>query len=155
MRSILLVAFLALAGVARVHATVYEVRPATPLDTIAEVPWATLQPGDMVLIHWRQQPYAEKWVIGRSGTAALPITVPGRSYYQTVQASGGSGNFIWSVSSGTLPAGLVLDPATGIIRGRPKLKGNSSFTVTVQDAQAPTATAGQAFTVQTFLHSLL
>ena len=88
-------------------------------------------------------------------TASVPNALRGRSYYQTIQASGGSGSFIWYVSSGALPAGLVLDPTTGVIRGRPKLKGNSSFTVTVQDAQTPSATASQAFTVQTFLHSLL
>lgn len=58
-------------------AAVYEVKPNTTLDTIAEVPWATLMPGDTVLIHWRATPYKEKWVICRQGTAALPITVKG------------------------------------------------------------------------------
>lgn len=58
-------------------AAVYEVRPDTALDTIAEVPWATLQPGDLVLIHWRSTPYKEKWVICRQGTAEDPITVRG------------------------------------------------------------------------------
>lgn len=60
-------------------AAIYEVRPNTPLDTIAEVPWATLQPGDTVLIHWRATPYKEKWVICRQGTVDLPITVRGVS----------------------------------------------------------------------------
>jgi hypothetical protein len=59
------------------QAAVYEVKPNTPLDTIAEVPWATLQPGDTVLIYWRATPYKEKWVISREGTAAAPITVRG------------------------------------------------------------------------------
>src|ERR1044072_1411930 len=60
-----------------VKATVYEVKPGTPLDTIAEVPWATLMAGDMVLIYWRATPYKEKWVICRQGNAAAPITVRG------------------------------------------------------------------------------
>jgi len=47
------------------------------VDTIAEVPWATLQPGDTVLIHWRSTPYKEKWVICRQGTVQAPITVRG------------------------------------------------------------------------------
>jgi hypothetical protein len=68
---------LVLPGVLSVHAAVYEVKPNTPMDTIGEVPWATLQPGDTVLIYWRAQGYAEKWVIGRSGTQAAPITVRG------------------------------------------------------------------------------
>ena len=58
-------------------ATIYEVKPGTPLDTIAEVPWATLQPGDTVLIYWKSAAYKEKWVICRQGTAAQPITVRG------------------------------------------------------------------------------
>jgi hypothetical protein len=61
----------------KANATVYEVRPGTPMDTIAEVPWANLQPGDTVLIHWRSTSYKEKWVICRQGTAELPITVSG------------------------------------------------------------------------------
>ncbi len=60
-----------------VKATVYEVKPNTALDTIAEVPWATLQPGDTVLIYWKATPYKEKWVICRQGTVNAPITVRG------------------------------------------------------------------------------
>src|SRR5580765_3774988 len=62
---------------ASAFATTYEVKPGTPLDTIAEVPWATLQPGDTVLIYWKPTPYNEKWVICRQGAAAQPITVRG------------------------------------------------------------------------------
>ncbi len=60
-----------------INAAIYEVKPNTPLDTIAEVPWATLQPGDSVLIYWRSTPYKEKWVICRQGTEQLPITISG------------------------------------------------------------------------------
>lgn len=59
------------------YATTYDVGPGQPLATIGAVPWATLQPGDTVRIRWRPEPYAEKWVIGRSGTAEAPITVSG------------------------------------------------------------------------------
>ena len=86
------------------------------------------------------------------GTTSLPNALRGRSYIQPIQASGGSGNYVWSVASGSLPGGLILDPATGVVRGRPKLKGTSVFTVTVQDAQNPAITASQAFTVTTSLH---
>ncbi|MBX3288985.1 MAG: putative Ig domain-containing protein [Acidobacteria bacterium] len=60
-----------------VNGAVYEVKPGTAMTTIAQVPWATLQPGDTVLIHWRAQPYKEKWVICRQGSAEMPITVSG------------------------------------------------------------------------------
>jgi hypothetical protein len=58
-------------------ATVYDVGPGQPLASIGAVPWATLMPGDVVQIHHRPTPYAEKWVIGRSGTEAAPIVVRG------------------------------------------------------------------------------
>jgi hypothetical protein len=58
-------------------AATYEVGPGKPLAAIGQVPWATLEPGDTVLIHWRSTPYREKWVIARQGTAEAPITVRG------------------------------------------------------------------------------
>ena len=88
-------------------------------------------------------------------TVSLPNALRGRHYEQIVQATGGSGNYLWSVTAGTLPAGLTLDPATGTLRGRPKLKGPSSFTVTVHDAANPGFSASQAYSITTFLHSLL
>ena len=71
----LAIVFLCLAS--EVFATIYEVGPSQTLQNIAQVPWATLQPGDTVLIYWRATPYKEKWVICRQGTAAQPITVRG------------------------------------------------------------------------------
>jgi len=55
----------------------YHVGPGQTLTSIGAVPWATLQPGDHVFIHWRTTPYAEKWVLCRSGTADQPITISG------------------------------------------------------------------------------
>jgi hypothetical protein len=77
MKKLVFVFCVFLINVTAVFAATYEVKPGTPLDTIAEAPWATLQPGDTVLIYWRATPYKEKWVICRQGTAALPITVRG------------------------------------------------------------------------------
>ncbi|MEO8648942.1 MAG: polysaccharide-degrading enzyme, partial [Acidobacteriota bacterium] len=77
MKKLLFAFFLLFAAVSASRATVYEVKPNTALDTIAGVPWATLQPGDTVLIYWRPAAYKEKWVICRQGTAQAPITVRG------------------------------------------------------------------------------
>lgn len=106
-------ATLALLGLfASMNAAVYEVKEGTAMDTIAEVPWATLQPGDSVLIHWRSTPYKEKWVICRQGTAEAPITVrgvPGPSGQVPVIDGNGattpnSLNF-WSETRGTIKIG--------------------------------------------------
>jgi len=66
-----------LAASAAARAAVYDVGPGQPLAAIGQVPWATLGPGDLVRIHWRAEPYREKWVIGRSGTEQAPIVVQG------------------------------------------------------------------------------
>ncbi len=68
-------------------------------------------------------------------TMALPNAKRGRFYRTTLNAIGGSGNFSWSVSSGSLPNGLWLDPFTGEIFGKAGLKGFWNFTVTARDAQ--------------------
>ena len=60
-----------------VQAAEYRVGPGQPYEAIGAVPWESLGPGDTVLIHARPTPYAEKWVIGRSGSAQAPLTVRG------------------------------------------------------------------------------
>ncbi|MEQ1764408.1 MAG: putative Ig domain-containing protein [Pyrinomonadaceae bacterium] len=93
-------------------AAIYEVKEGTPMDTIAEVPWTTLQPGDTVLIHWRSASYKEKWVICRQGTAQAPITVRGvpgpNGELPVIDGNGAttpnSLNF-WSETRGTIKIG--------------------------------------------------
>lgn len=55
----------------------YHVGPSQSYTAIGQVPWESLSAGDRVLIHHRPQPYAEKWVIGRSGSSNSPIEVVG------------------------------------------------------------------------------
>lgn len=86
-------------------------------------------------------------------TTSLPVAFRSRHYNQALQAEGGSGSFVWSVSSGSLPAGLILDPQTGIIRGRPRANSPTAFTVTVADANDATATAVRDLTISVRLHN--
>ncbi len=85
-------------------------------------------------------------------TGTLPNAIRLRPYNETLLVSGGSGNYLWSVSAGTLPPGLWLDAATGVIRGRVRVNGNYNFTLTVQDVQNATSTTSRAFTVVSRLH---
>src|SRR4051794_31862058 len=43
--------------------TTYDIGPGANLKTPNDVPWNKLQAGDTVLIHWRSEPYKNKWVI--------------------------------------------------------------------------------------------
>jgi hypothetical protein len=54
-----------------------EVGPGKPYAAISDVPWESLNAGDIVLIHWRSTPYSEKWSISAIGTAASPVIVRG------------------------------------------------------------------------------
>lgn len=56
---------------------VFDVGPASGLQSIASVPWRTLKPCDQVAIHWRPEPYREKWVINSSGRPDAWIIVRG------------------------------------------------------------------------------
>ena len=66
-------------------------------------------------------------------TTDLPGGTVGQPYSQTLQATGGIGALAWSVSGGALPAGLILDPNTGVISGAPAGEG-TNFTVRVVDS---------------------
>lgn len=68
---------LALSVAAAAFAETYEVGPGRPYASIGDAPLAELQPGDTVLIHWRAEPYREKFVLCRQGTADAPITIRG------------------------------------------------------------------------------
>lgn len=55
----------------------YEVGPGKTLTKLADVPWELLEPGDQVQIHARLEPYQEKFVLCRQGSAEAPIVVKG------------------------------------------------------------------------------
>jgi parallel beta-helix repeat protein len=59
------------------RALTYEVGPGKPYAKVGDVPWETLNAGDLVLIHYRATPYREKFVLSRVGTQSQPIVVRG------------------------------------------------------------------------------
>ena len=63
-----------------------------------------------------------------------PPGVVGVPYSATLTASGGTGALKWSMSSGSAPAGLSFNSATGVISGTPTAVGSSTFNVQVVDA---------------------
>ena len=84
------------------------------------------------------------------GTAISPTTLPDATdetaYSAQLSVLGGTAPFTWSVSAGTLPAGLTLAPSTGLLSGTPTTIATTHFTIEVADSSHPVATATQAYT---------
>src|SRR5581483_8667630 len=72
-------------------------------------------------------------------TSSLPNGQVQLAYSTTLQAQGGTTPYTWSVSSGSLPAGLTLNPSTGTLSGTPTQSGTYSFTIQVADSSPSTA----------------
>jgi large repetitive protein len=66
---------------------------------------------------------------------------------KTVTATGGSGTYTWSVSSGALPAGLALDETKGTLTGTPRAAGNFAFGLSASDSEGRVTTANIALRV--------
>jgi Putative Ig domain len=83
-----------------------------------------------------------------TGGALAPATI-GIAYNQTLQETGGTTPLTYTVTSGSLPAGLNLNGTTGVISGTPtgSTAGQSSFTVTVKDSGNPVQTASAQYTI--------
>jgi len=64
----------------------------------------------------------------------LPPAMAQAPYAQSVTASGGLAPYTYVISSGTLPTGLTLNPATGLISGAPLQGGLFNFTIQATDA---------------------
>jgi uncharacterized protein YjbI with pentapeptide repeats len=85
---------------------------------------------------------------------AAPLTIPpatllnslvGSTYSTGFVAFGGTAPYTWSVSAGTVPDGLTLDSATGILSGSTTTPGTYSFTLQITDAANKTTT--RSFTI--------
>ena len=92
-----------------------------------------------------------------SAEAAKPLSIgPGNpdsgtecvAYTQfTVPASGGTAPYSFSVSAGSLPAGLSLSAAAGTISGSPTASGTYGFTIRVADNAGATDSKAYSITI--------
>jgi hypothetical protein len=61
--------------------------------------------------------------------SVLPGGLMGADYEHVLQAAGGLPGRTWGLAGGTLPAGVVLDSATGTLKGVPEESGTFQFTI--------------------------
>jgi len=90
------------------------------------------------------------WAPTNISTITLsPPTLSGGSigtpYSQTITASGGMAPYIYSVTVGTLPAGLTL--TGGTISGTPSAAGTSAFTIKATDSQSSNGSRAYSITI--------
>lgn len=80
------------------------------------------------------------------GTVPTPPSEVSVAFLMPLTATGGTGIFTWSVTSGALPTGLALTPS-GAIVGKPTEAGRFAFTVTATDAEGRTGAYPTTLTV--------
>ena len=80
-------------------------------------------------------------------TAGLTVTTNslleggvGALYNGTVAAMNGTPSYTWSITAGTLPAGLALNASTGVVSGTPTTAGTTTITFSVTDDVSTSAT---------------
>jgi hypothetical protein len=67
-------------------------------------------------------------------------------YLATLSATGGTAPYSWSVTAGTLPAGLALS-SSGVLSGTPAAPGSSTFTVQATDSASTPQTVTAPLTL--------
>ncbi|NTI26448.1 tandem-95 repeat protein [Rhizobium rhizogenes] len=82
---------------------------------------------------------------------ALAGAMAGEAYNQQISATGGTGTKIYSLASGSLPNGLVLNISTGQLTGPLAVgtQGDYSFTIGVRDSNGATGAASYTLKVKT------
>ncbi len=79
-------------------------------------------------------------------TAALPDVVPNSGLYSQQLTANVAGT--WTLVAGSLPPGLTLDAATGVISGIATASGSFAFTVQFTDTASPPHTATHDFVIE-------
>src|SRR6267154_2704061 len=88
-------------------------------------------------------------------TSLVANAQTGIQFQASLTATGGAPPYQWSIASGTLPSGLALNAASGMLSGTPTLGGQFDFSVQVSDSSSPTPqTAMKALTLSVLAFAL-
>ena len=82
----------------------------------------------------------------RIATIGIGRAKVGKRYRLTLVSSGGVGATNWTLARGSLPRGLTLDAASGVVSGKARRVGRYRFTVVVADSLG--ATSAMTYTLR-------
>ena len=89
-------------------------------------------------------------------TTSLPTAQLGTAYSTTLTATGGVPPYTWSLTSGSLPAGLTLNASTGAITGTPSAAvASTPLTFMATDSSKPALTQSAALALTVSAASLV
>ncbi len=104
--------FLALLACPGVFGAEYHVGPDQPIKRLEMAPFARLEAGDLLAIHWRPEPYRVKWVLACRGTKDKPVVIRGvpgpEGQLPVIEADGAitaTGLDFWSGQRGLIKVG--------------------------------------------------
>lgn len=118
--------------VSRIPTVIGMASNASPVDTAATINELTLlQVSDITVNPIELCAGCPEIILSPPTLPDGQVTVP---YNETVFASGGAAPYTFAVTAGSLPAGLALDAAAGVISGTPTSVQSAAFTITVTDA---------------------
>jgi putative Ig domain-containing protein/matrixin len=78
---------------------------------------------------------------------ALPNGQQGAQFNYQLVATGGKPPYAWAVAAGALPAGLSLNPTSGVVSGAPAAAGSFTFTIEVKDSESRATRKALSLTV--------
>ena len=81
-------------------------------------------------------------------SVSLPDGVVGGPYNTQVNLFGGVAPLTSSISAGSLPTGLALNAATGVISGTPSASGSFAFTFQVADSSTPPVVTSKSLVIR-------
>lgn len=80
-------------------------------------------------------------------TAELPTGTVGQAYSASLNGSGGTKPYTWTITSGSLPPGLRLEPSNGSITGTPTTAGVQPLVVALTDSHGSRTALSAPLTV--------